>query len=351
MTNRLWQGTAVSALVALFAAAPSSTNYTLKAFEVGGSGGGGSSSNYKLDADAGTTTGAALTSTNYAIAPGELPTQHAFVPPAPTFTNPSNEYNRLRIVVNTGSNPSDTRYAIAISDDGFASTQYVQTDNTVSSAFSITNYQSYSAWGSGSGVWITGLTPGVTYTVKVAAYQGDYTNSKFGPTASAATVQPSLTFSLETTLTATPPYSMAFSSISPGSVTSANADAIATLSTNALSGGKVYVQGANTGLASTAASYTLTSTTADLASVAFGYGAQVISTSQSSGGPVSALSPFSGAGDNVGAITSSLQEIVSTTAPVTSGVATVRLKAKTDTTIPSATDYSDTLTFVAAMQF
>ena len=335
---------------ALFlAASPSSTNYTLKAFDIGGSGGSGTSSNYKLEGVAGSQDGATATSTTYAVAPGELPTQQTNVPPAPTFTNPANEYSRLQIIINTGNNPSNARFAIAISDDGFTTTRYVQTDNTVSAAYSITNYQTYAAWGGASGVYITGLTPGTTYTVKVAAYQGDYTNSKFGPTASAATVQPTLTFSVETTATSTPPFSMTFSGISPNTVASASADAVLTLSTNALQGGSVYLKGANTGLTSSSASYTVSSATADLGVASTGYGAQVVSTTQSSGGPLAASSPFNGATDNVGIISTSLQTLAESSAPITTGVATVRLKAKTDSIVPSATDYSDTLTFVAAM--
>lgn len=336
----------------IMAAAPSSTNFTLKSYDLGGMGGSGSSTSYRLDTNAGTQNGPPMTSLNFAVKPGELNTQIANVPPAATFTNPSNEYNRLLIIINTGGNPTDARYAIAISPDAFATiTNYVQTDNTVSPAFSITNYQTYTLWGSGAGVWITGLTPGTTYTVKVAAYQGDFSASTFGPTASAVTIQPTISFSVETSASSTPPFGVAFTGISAGAVSNSDADAVLTLSTNALAGGSMYVQSANAGLSSTAASYTISSTTADLGVAAFGYGARVVSTSQVSGAVVTSQPPFNGAADNVGALTTSLQQVATVAAPVTTGVATIRLKAKTDTIIPSATDYGDTLTFVAAMLF
>jgi hypothetical protein len=335
----------------ILAAAPSSTNYTLKSYDLGGTGGSGSSTNFKLDANAGTQSGASMTSTSYAIDPGEIATQNAAVPPAPTFTNPSNEYNRLRITLNTGGNPTDTRYAIAISPDAFTTTYYVQTDNTIGASYSITNYQTYAVWGSGSGVWITGLTPGTTYTVKIAAYQGDFTNTKFGPTASAATVQPTLSFSVETSASSTPPFAVAFNGLIAGVVGDSAADAVLTMTTNALSGGSTFVRSVNAGLTSPSASFTINSATTDLAVAASGYGARVVATSESSGGPVAASAPFNGSNDSVGGLTAGLQEVSSVPAPVTSGVTTVRLKAKTTAIMPSAVDYTDTLTFVAAMQF
>lgn len=352
MTMKLWGGIPAVVTALVLFGAPSSTNYTLKSYDLGGTGGEGSSTNFKLDANAGAQNGSAMTSTNYAVKPGELNTQIANVPPAPTFTNPSSEYSRLRIIINTGSNPTDARYAIAISPDAFASTtSYVQTDNTVSSAFSITNFQTYSTWGSGTGVWITGLTPGTTYTVKVSAYQGSYTTSQFGPTASAATVQPTLSFAVETSLSSTPPFGVAFTGLAAGAVSDSSADAVLTISTNALAGGSMFVRSLNAGLVSAAASTTITSATADLAVASSGYGAQVVSTSQSSGGPLSSASPFNGAVSNVGILTTSLQQFASASAPITTGIATVRLKAKTTSITPSATDYGDTLTFVAAMLF
>jgi hypothetical protein len=77
----------------------------------------------------------------------------------------------------------------------------------------------------------------------------------------------------------------------------------------------------------------------------------VSSASQTSGGPFTSVSPFNGAGTNVGALTTSLQPILSTAAAITTGTATIDLKAKAASTTPSSSDYSDTLTFVAAMLY
>lgn len=341
----------VYAMIGLFATSPTSTNFTLKSFDFGTGGDSLTSTNYGVSGISGTQSGDSQSSTNFYINSGLNPTQEAFVPPAPSFTNPSSEYNRLRLIINTGGSPSDTRFAVGISKDNFVTTLWAQTDNTIGPAFSIANYQTYAGWGSGSGVWLTGLESNTTYKVKAKAYQGNFTNTKFGPEVSVATVLPSLTFSLETTLSISPPFNMSFGGLIPGTVTNANADVLIGLSSNALFGGNVFIKDANSGLSSTKASYTISSATADLAAANTGYGGLVTSASQTSGGPFISVAPFNGVADNVGALNSSLQYILSTTSPVTGGSATVRFKAKASSIVPGADDFADTLTFVAAMKF
>lgn len=343
----------VGLITGLFAANPSSTNFTLKAYDLG-SGGGGSpnSTNYYLNGQAGSQSGAPASSANYGLNPGETSTQVANVPPAPNLSNPSNEYKRLKLVINTGANPTDTLFAIAISGDGFVSTQFVKADTGVGNSLAFTDYQNYTAWGGASGFWINGLQPGTTYQVKVKALQGRSSGSPFGPaTAGVATVQPSLTFSVATSLSGTPPFAVAFVGLSAGTVFNADADAVLTMTTNALNGGAIYIKGLNNGLTSGAAGYTIASATADLSSAANGYGAIVTASGQSSGGPITAASPYNNVANNVGVITNSLAIIGSSSLPITNGSLTVRLKAKTDSVIPSSTDYADNLTFIAAILF
>ncbi len=341
-----------TALVFLFAASPSSSNYILRNYDWGSGGtGSSSSSNYRLNGVSGSQNGSLQSSTNYQNASGEQNVQNASVPAAPTVTNPSSYYDRLSVVLNVGTAPSDTKYLIAVSSDNFVTTYYVQTDNSIGTGVSLSNYQTYSAWGSGSGFTMLGLLPSTTYKVKVKALQGKFTGSDYGPTASTATVAPSLTLSLTTTLTSSPPFSVNFASLTAGSVVSGGADAILAITSNAVSGGNLYVQSANAGLKSNATGTTVNSASADLSLASSGYGAQVISTSQAAGGPLTSVSPFNGASDNVGALTNSLQNLLSTAGPITTGSATIRFKAKVDAITPSASDYSDTLTFVAAMSY
>lgn len=339
------------AFVSLFSATPSSTNYNLKAFDFGNGGGTSSSTNYGLNGMTNGQAGNTVNSATYLAQPGVASTINANVPMAPTFTNPNNYYDRLKLVIAVSSNPLSTKYAIAISSDNFVTTYYVRADNTIGTGFSIANYQTYALWGGAGGFNILGLTPNTTYKTKIKALNGNFSETAFGPVASAATVNPSITFAVTTSLSATPPYGVTFSNLTNGTVYSADADPQLALTTNAVFGGYIYVNDKYGGLKSASASYTLASATANLLAVAKGYGAQVSGASQVSGGPISSVGPYNGASDNVGILSSSLQPILGTSSAVSSATASVRLKAKTDIFVPLASDYTDTLTFTAAMLF
>lgn len=343
-------GVAATSLL-LFAASPASSNYTLKTYDIGTGGGTSTSGNYGVQAGTGLQSGSVQSSATYQAQSDGRGVVNAAVPPAPTFSNPSNYYDRLQLVLATGGNPTDTKYLIAVSTDNFVSTKYVQTDNSLGLSQAITNYQTYAAWGGASGFLIVGLSSSTTYQVKVKALQGSYTGSAYSPVSSASTVAPSVTFSLATTLTGTPPFTVGFAGMTAGNIVTGNADALLGLTSNANNGGAIYVRDSNGGLYSTLASTTLTSATADLSSASSGYGGQIISSGQTSGGPFVAQSPFNGASQNVGALTTSLQPLLSTTAPITSGTGTFRLKAKAAALTPSSLDYTDSIILIAAMNF
>ncbi len=352
---RLGVSTFLTALISLsfFATIPTSSSYSLKSYDLGGGGGGSlSSSSYKLNGETGTLGGTSSSSSTYSINSGETVTQNSNVPPAPTLTNPSSEYSRLNLVLNTASNPSDTKYAIAISSDNFTTTLFVKSDDSIGSTLVIGDFQTYTAWGGATGFWITGLSPGTSYKVKVKAMQGNFTQTAYGPsTGAVATVQPTISFGVATTISNTPPYTISYSGLSAGSVFNANADAVLTLSTNALYGSSVYIKDTNSGLASILAGTTINSVSTDLSSASSGYGSIVTSTSQVSGGPFTISSPFNGVANNVGALNSSLQTLVKTSSAVNTGSITAQFKAKAASTTPASTDYSDNLTFVAVMLY
>jgi len=336
---------------------PASTNFQLKSFEFGGGGGTLSSTNYTTEATLGETSTASMSSQNFKTGAGLIFVQQANVPGAPTFTNDGSWYNKLHIIINQSNNPSDTTYAIAISPDNFATTQYVQNDNTVGPTLGIEDFQTYAQWGSGTGEDIIGLTPGVTYTVKVKARQGNYTESPYGPTATAATVNPSLTFDIDIggavdPGNTNPPYQIAVGDLSSGVVTTATDRVWIDLDTNANSGGYVYIYDQYGGLRSTNANYTISSGSNNLSSVTEGFGLQAATTAQTSGGPLAKVSPYNGVSDNVGIVNTTIREIFSTTSsPITGGRGSIALKSKVGVTTPASADYTDTLTFIAAATF
>lgn len=195
----------ICSLASLAIAGPQSTTYELKEFGFGSGGTtGNDSSSYTLFGTSGEIDTGKLDSTTYTSGNGLIFTVISNVPPAPTFSNPNNYYDRLKFVLDTGGNPSDTKFAIAISQDDFTTTQYIQSDATVGSSLGSEDWQTYTAWGGATGTTITGLTPNTTYKIKVKAEQGDFSESPWGPTASASTILPSLSFGISSpTLTFT----------------------------------------------------------------------------------------------------------------------------------------------------
>lgn len=340
----------------MFAAMPATSNYQLNNYGFGAGGvGNASSTNYNLNGITGEVGGQSTATSSYSLKPGHNETQQANVPPAPAFTNPANYYNKLHFVINNGGNPADAKFAIAISPDDFATTYYVHPDNTISPVFTpATDYQTYAAWGGAGGQDVIGLQSSTSYKMKVKATAGLFTETQFGPAALASTVAPSLTFDIDVSATNTstsPPYQVTFGSLLPGAVTSTSAYIWVSLDTNANSGGIVYISSQNTGLASAAAAHTIGSATADLATAAEGEGAQVVSVTQTSGGPLTAASPFNGSADNVGLVNTFLRQIFNTAGPVTGGRGQAVLKAKANAQTPAANDYSDNLTLVASAAF
>lgn len=180
---------------------PQSTTYELKdyAFGAGGTAAtGAASTSYSLFGLAGQVEYGKMTSANYGIGTGLTYMLKADVPPAATFTNPASNYDRLYLVVNQASISADYKYAVAISTDNFAAdTRYIQSDFTPGSTFTTATFLDYAAWGSATGKWITGLKSGTTYYVKVKSRQGNFTESEWSTTASVATSDPILTFSID----------------------------------------------------------------------------------------------------------------------------------------------------------
>jgi hypothetical protein len=335
--------------------ATSSTNFRLDSYGVGsGSTSNSSSSTYKLNGISGEASNPNATSGTYKAGTGMNPTMQAHVPAAPTVTNPANYYNKLHIVIDNGGNPTDATFAIAISTDSFATTQYIQNDATIGSSLGSEDYQTYTAWGGASGFDVIGLTPNTTYYVKVKAEHGDFTESAYSAVASAATVGPSLTFDIDVASTDTetaPPYATNFGTLLAGTVANSPERIWIDLETNGASGGTVFIASTHTGLQSLAASYTISALTGDLSSLSEGFGAQSQSATQSGGGPLSAQSPYTGGSNNVGITDTSLRQIYVSANPITAGRASLLLKAKSKTDTPAAIDYSDTLTLIAAASF
>lgn len=343
-------------LAVCFATFPASTNYQLKDFNYGGGGlGNASSSNSSLLGTVGEQNENQLSGASYDMGPGLVFTNQANVPPAPSFTNPANYYNKLQVILNAGSNPSDTLFAIAISTDNFTSdTRYVQSDNTVGATLGLEDYQTYAAWGGAGGFNIIGLSASTTYTIKVKSWQGKFTETSYGPTASVATVGARLSFDIDVSASDTetgPPYTTDLGTLNPGSVVDSPEKIWVDFDTNGESGGRVYVVASHAGLQSTHAGYTIGSVTGNLTALSEGFGAQGSSATESSGGPFSVASAYDLTSNNVFTADTTIREIFSSSSPVSGGRGSFLLKAKSSAVTPAASDYTETLTVIASASF
>ncbi len=344
----------LSVFALMVAALPASSNYKMGSYGFGSGGTAGSgSTNYKVQGEAGEVSGKGA-STNYKAGAGENYVKQADVPKI-TISNPASYYNKLLVVVDPQANPSDAKFAIAISTDGFTTTQYVKSDFTIGSSLTFpTDYLTYAGWGGASGFLVRGLARSTVYTVKAKAYRGHYTESGYGPTSNATTADPQLTFDVDvaaTDISTSPPYNITFGTLPVSTVTDSPTRVWVSLGTNGESGGKIYLSGQNTGLKSLGANYTISSTSTDLAVAAEGFGAQGVTATQSAGGPLVMVAPYDGTAANVGITDTLIREIFSTTAPITSGRGSFILKAKTKPLTPSSGDYTEILTAIASASF
>ena len=216
-------------------AGPQSTSYELKTYDFGSGGTAETNStNYSLQGTAGNIDQSQTDSTSYSLNGGLTFVNQSNVPGAPTFTNPATNYDRLKFVLDTANNPSDTVFAIAISSDDFVTTQYVQSDNTVGNTLGAEDWQTYANWGGASGEFVRTLRPNTAYKIKVKAQNGKYTESAYGPTSSATTSIPSLTFGVSAN-------SLSFNNLNSGnSYTDTSKSTTLTTSTNAYNGYVVY---------------------------------------------------------------------------------------------------------------
>ncbi len=334
---------------------PASTNYQFNEFYIGPGGGDDlQSTNYKANEVIGDNADNLQQSNNYGLGAGLEFVQQANVPPAPTFVNDGNYYNKLKIIINEGGNPSDTEYAVAISSDDWATTQYVQSDFTVGSSLGSEDWQTYVDWGGSAGEFVIGLDSATTYKVKVKSRQGAFTSWQWGPEASATTSSLSLFFDIDVSAIdeeTAPPYSIDFGDLAVG-VNTASKKIWTDLETNGSGGGFVYIYADSDGLQSASHGTSIPSVSADLTTVNKGYGVQVASVTQTSGGPLIAQSPYDGSADNVGIVDTTIRSILSSSnMPITGGRGSISLKAKIDALTPAASDYSVTFTVIASATF
>jgi hypothetical protein len=337
----------------LFATLPATSNYQLNSYGFGSGGTANSgTSNYSLEGISGEISSQPEATSNYTTLPGYIQTQQANVPKI-TLTNPSSYYDKLHFVIDQQGNPSDALYALQVCVGADWSggtcgttTLYVKADNTLGSTLTTADYQTYSAWGGSGGANIIGLSASTTYYIRAKATQGKFTESAYGPSSNAATVGQQISFCLFAGASCGSGNTTSFSGLVAGTPSTSSPDLGLTFSTNADNGGNVFIYSTGKLQSASVPAGTINSSTADLSTFAQGYGAQV-----SSASGLTIQSPYSGTGNNVGIVSTTIGTLLSASSPVSSGSATVQLQAKAANTTPAATDYADIVTVIAAANF
>jgi len=345
---------AISVFPLLFASFSASSHYNLNSYSVSPTGTNNAhSTTYYTQSAGGELSGNGTTSSHYAGSSGQVQAEQLAVPQAPTLSNGGNTYyNQLLVTLNdnagTNNYPADVTFGIGVSTTncftstcvGSGAVKFVQPGGTLGAS---QVYQTYSAWGSSSGTSIVGLLPSTTYYVAIAASQGMFTNTEYGASASIATVSPSITYSVS-------PNTLNLGNLLPGTVVTSSAVTFG-LTTNGVYGANILASGRYGGLHSTLMNNTIPATTGSLSSASHGFGLQGLTATQTSGGPLTIDSPYNVSGNTVGTESSTYSPIFTTTAPITSGSATLDMLAKASSTDQASADYNEVMTFVAAASF
>ena len=145
-------------------------------------------------------------------------------------------------------------------------------------------------------------------------------------------------------------------SITTGAISSSPTPRTATVNTNAKNGWLMWARSANTGLTSATASKTIASTTPGSNSVLTGttegYNTGITTSQVGGSGTVSVPAAFVGTGAGQGGgLDTSLRTVASSNGTADTAVVTIENNVSISPTTPAASDYTDTITVVAAGLF
>jgi hypothetical protein len=270
-------------------------------------------------------------------------------------------YDKARFEVNEQGNPTDTLYAVQISEDNFSSDiRYVDGSTYEPEAYSshnINDFRTKTQWETDT-FNILGLQEGTQYYLRLMALHGDFTQTEESPEETATTAGTTSSFDIDiagtggTSTETDPPFSITFTGSNSllagaGTVTADNLiwmDA----ETNGSGGFAVVQRGDNGGLYSTTHSAQIDSVTGDLDSLDEGFGLQSYYTDSnaSSSGTLSVMTNYSGSGANVGIVDTDWNKVYDADGPIVEGRMALEVLARAAADKLGATDYDETITFV-----
>lgn len=148
----------------------------------------------------------------------------------------------------------------------------------------------------------------------------------------------------------------ALGTLGTGAVTTSPTPRTATVNTNAKNGWQVWARDSSTGLNSTSASSTISSTTpgtnSTLTAGTTGYNTGITSTQAGGSGTITVAAPFVGSSAGQGGgLDTTLRSLATSTGPADTAVLTIKNNVAISPTVPAATDYTDTITIIGAGLF
>lgn len=148
----------------------------------------------------------------------------------------------------------------------------------------------------------------------------------------------------------------ALGTLGTGAVTTSPTPRTATVNTNAKNGWQVWARDSSTGLNSSSASSTISSTTpgtnSTLVAGTTGYNTGITSSQVGGSGTITVATPFVGtATGQGGGLDTSLRSLATSTGPADTAVLTIKNNVAISPTVPAASDYTDTITVIGAGLF
>jgi hypothetical protein len=276
-------------------------------------------------------------------------------------------YDKARFEIIANTNPTDTLYTIAISNDNFVNdVQYIDGSTFKPESLAnhnINDFRTKTYWET-EVFNIRGLIANTTYYIQISALSGDFTQSDFSKISNATTAPGAITFDIDIapssgiSTESSAPYTVSFSGaddlMAGAAATTAPSLVWIDIDSNS-SGGMAIVQfGKNGGLRSATTSQIITSANANLDNTLEGFGLQsfyIHNDTSSYLGNLTATTNYSGSINNVGAVLTTANKIYDGSGPIKNGRVGIYLIAKAGTNKTPATDYSEEIYFVLVPRY
>lgn len=276
-------------------------------------------------------------------------------------------YNKARFEIDTNSNPSDTLYSIAISQDNFASDiKYVDGSTyrlETISTHDLNDYKTKTDWETET-FNIQGLQSQTQYYIRITALHGSFTESDPSPVADTTTGLGTIFFDIDianssgTTADNSGPYSISFTGdqelIGGSAAITATNRIWLDAETNSEGGFAILVKGVNGGLTSATTSDTIDSVTGNLDTLLSGFGIQSEYIDYDDTNPllgdITAQTGYNGTINgtinSVGIVDTTANKIYDADGPIADGRMSLKLIAKPGTQNDASTDYQEDIHFI-----